>query len=1525
MADEQFDVEIAIDANSREVTQAAKAVEGLTKELDQAESQVKALADAWDKAARNMRTAAKAANASDFAAGKINMPGVSTEYEKQTIAAQKAAQKAAYESYSSNIRYVKEQEEAYRNLASTRYALYDVASTWGTVAAAAGVATVAIAKAGVEYESAFTQVERTTGVVGDQVGSLRKQFIDLSTSLPVGSFRELSEVGALGGQLGISAQGVTAFTDTVVKLTAVTDLSGEAAGTALGRFKALLGVPESQFSNLGSSILKVGVNSAATETEIVNVSTQISSMGRFAGLTADQTIGLAGALASVGAQPELARGTITRTFSLMSNAVAQSGDKLDEFARIAGVSAAEFKAAWGTEQFAGVFQRFLQGVAAEGGEATRALNGLGITSVRDVPLLMRLANAGDVVTAAFADAASGFSENTELTNQYGLIADDVASKVQVLKNTIMALMDAASSNQTLGFLVDILQQLSQALLAIVNNPVGQTIAGLAVAFTALAAVWASSLAVQALMRASLIGLIQANHALAESTGITNLSFMGLTRSLIAASRGADVATGSMTRLSVASLRSRDGLAGVATKAAGLGKNLATAGAWGVGIWALGEAITWLGNEMQSASDKAEAYFGSSTLLTEAIKQDTQNAEQGATVYRKVKTQQAENTSVAGTYATAVRDAAGANKDLATETEAANVKTQEQFLLIGEASRRALAQMLADQGQFAASWATVSERLQATGFNLATALDQIAAGDGGTAYGQIADEMERARVEGEALSIELEMLNNKQLASSGALSDADKARQAELKTLTSEQANYQAGLAEVANGLANLSQKQSNEIETLQNSNQLMSDAGAITKDAAGDQEEMANQTQALNNAMSDLYTTVFGLADMQYQYAASLSTLGQSLYENGAAFDMFSESGRANYQALQGVISAAVKASGGDAAELAANLIAIMQSLESYGVNVGAAVPQLQSLLNEALASSGGEVGDLTGAVDTATKAIGGGYTRALKDSTQATQKSAAATREAKKEVRTMVDYVNDLRSVMDRAFEIRFGVDQAKREVKDLKKELYELTHWTYDDIFDQRMSRFDKRIGKDSIISAWRDIADGFEDAKRRIRDAAQGIMDAQAKLQGLRADRTVLEYWLSVAVKFGDTKREAVLRAELADNAAQQAKAQADLADAQKEAKDAQSASSRALKGNSTAAINNRTQIRGLLSEYLDYLTVMADSGASQKEMNKALSDAKSDFLAQATSLGFAETELASYASTLDRIPGLQKKASDIDNTKVAEVMERLAKATQNWGLAILNAGGTQAEANRAIDTGRGYIKNFGDQAGLSREQVQKYTGAVDDFRAAVGKVPKGVTVNISTGSPVDKAWREWRAKNTGGKGLSQPITQRVVTDFDGNYNSNLNSRKGAQKSLDEALKAQARAYKEQPGGGTRVDYWDKRVNYWRKQLAAFETGGYTGSGSSKKVAGIVHAGEYVFPKSAVNQSTGLPYASALGNMLRGMTSGGSGSSLPPTIVVELSPTDRAMISKDQPTVLVVDGKVLASVGNSANYQSARRGSE
>ena len=120
------------------------------------------------------------------------------------------------------------------------------------------------------------------------------------------------------------------------------------------------------------------------------------------------------------------------------------------------------------------------------------------------------------------------------------------------------------------------------------------------------------------------------------------------------------------------------------------------------------------------------------------------------------------------------------------------------------------------------------------------------------------------------------------------------------------------------------------------------------------------------------------------------------------------------------------------------------------------------------------------------------------------------------------------------------------------------------------------------------------------------------------------------------------------------------------------------------------------------------------------------------------------------------------------------------------------------------------------------------------------------------------------------------------------------------------------------------YSKQWTYWQRQsLKSLWTGGFTGKGGKYEEAGVVHRGEYVIPKQDVNQSTGKPYimekvqnSSTVNNMAR----------MPSVIMVELSPTDRALLSASGGDLIVqIDGKQVAAAVNSANKTSSIRGSK
>lgn len=360
-------------------------------------------------------------------------------------------------------------------LAAQRYLYHDMSRQVGTLSIGlAALPAIGIVTASV-WEKSFADVVRTSdpffSKTPAKVDALRSSLVDMAQAMPT-SFTATTEIATLANQMGIAASETASFTRAVAMFSATSGVAVDMAATAFGRLTSILGDRSIGFMEMADSILKVGVNSVATEDEIINVTTQISSIAAQAGFSAKEMIGLSGALASVRVPPELSRGVVTRVFGQIDKAVSAGGTGLDSLARISGTTAEKFRQDWGTERSAGLFNGFLQGLRDAGQAARGELRGLGITSVRDQPVLLRLANAadsdgnvGELLTQTMRDANNAAGETQR---QYVIMADTVVGKLKVLGNNILAFFDGAGRSG-LGIMGDLLDKLSSGIRNITDS------------------------------------------------------------------------------------------------------------------------------------------------------------------------------------------------------------------------------------------------------------------------------------------------------------------------------------------------------------------------------------------------------------------------------------------------------------------------------------------------------------------------------------------------------------------------------------------------------------------------------------------------------------------------------------------------------------------------------------------------------------------------------------------------------------------------------------------------------------------------------------------------------------------------------------------------------------------------------------------------------------------------------------------------------------------------------------------------
>ena len=260
------------------------------------------------------------------------------------------------------------------------------------VGVAAGVAVaggfVLATRAAIDFEDAFAGIEKT--VDEEELERAGLTFDDLSESIrgmareiPIAA-TELAAIGEAAGALGVRAQDIDDFTRTVAELSVTTDLSSDAAATALGQLGTVLDLTGDEFRTFGDTLVALGNAGASTESQIVEISARFAAAGNAAGLSTDEILALSSATASMGIQAEAGGSALSRIFNSVATNIGTASDKADEFGSAIGLTAAEFRDAWENDAL-GTLTEFLEHLETlDQFEAASLLRKVGITNTRDV-------------------------------------------------------------------------------------------------------------------------------------------------------------------------------------------------------------------------------------------------------------------------------------------------------------------------------------------------------------------------------------------------------------------------------------------------------------------------------------------------------------------------------------------------------------------------------------------------------------------------------------------------------------------------------------------------------------------------------------------------------------------------------------------------------------------------------------------------------------------------------------------------------------------------------------------------------------------------------------------------------------------------------------------------------------------------------------------------------------------------------------------------------------------------------------
>lgn len=334
-----------------------------------------------------------------------------------------------------------EQESVAQSAREAGDAISETAESFMDFAAAAGIidfekkiaeAFKECAQESINFENSMASVKRTVGGSDSFITQLGSDFKQLSTQIPI-STGELAQIASTAGQLGIAQDKVESFTTVMAKLATTTDLTADEAATMLAQFSNITGI--SDYERLGSTIAQLGDSTATTASKVVEMSQGMAASASIAGMRPTDIMAISAAVGSLGIEAQAGSTAMSQLINSMYRAT-ETGEKLKEFASVAGMSADQFKQSWG-EDAIGTFNAFIQGlndVERNGKSAIVVLDELGINNVRQTKAILGLASAGDLLTETINQANQAWQQNSALSDKAAIMYDTTQSKLTMLGN-----------------------------------------------------------------------------------------------------------------------------------------------------------------------------------------------------------------------------------------------------------------------------------------------------------------------------------------------------------------------------------------------------------------------------------------------------------------------------------------------------------------------------------------------------------------------------------------------------------------------------------------------------------------------------------------------------------------------------------------------------------------------------------------------------------------------------------------------------------------------------------------------------------------------------------------------------------------------------------------------------------------------------------------------------------------------------------------------------------------------------------
>lgn len=299
----------------------------------------------------------------------------------------------------------------------------------GAVAAISGI-TFTVKKCVEEYakmDDEMTNVRKYTGQAADEVERMNEDFKKMDTRTPRQKLNQLAEDA---GRLGItSTAAIEEFVDGADKINvALGDDLGDKAVSQIGKLAQMFGEDKTKglrgaMLSTGSAINELAQNSSASAGYLVDFTARVAGVGKQAGFTQAQIMGLASVLDQNMQQDETAA-------TAVQNLLAKMFQDSAKFAKIAGLNVKEFANTLKKDANTALLQ-FLAAMRSKGGFAELApmFEEMKMDGSRATGVLTVLADKLDDVKTAQQLANEAYEDGTSVINEFNTQNESVQAQL----------------------------------------------------------------------------------------------------------------------------------------------------------------------------------------------------------------------------------------------------------------------------------------------------------------------------------------------------------------------------------------------------------------------------------------------------------------------------------------------------------------------------------------------------------------------------------------------------------------------------------------------------------------------------------------------------------------------------------------------------------------------------------------------------------------------------------------------------------------------------------------------------------------------------------------------------------------------------------------------------------------------------------------------------------------------------------------------------------------------------------------